>query len=218
MCARGYPAIRSESTGISAVPRGKRLQSLEQVQGRQTSLKIERKKNEKDTKRIKPQALWSSLNCFGAWPLAHPKTISTIDDTYLYQASRVRVSSDARRRNSIWTGKTNLFRPGSTYVYIYILYLHWDNSNLWLHLSRRKDLNRAMSESRWISLSLKCYGFSHITKHTTPSGRFTALMGCFLMMFAEKRPCRVPNMPSICTGWHVVLGRKCLNDTNSSEW
>lgn len=120
MCARGYPAIRSESTGISAVPRGQRLQSLEQVQGRQTSLKIERKKNEKDTKRIKPQALWSSLNCFGAWPLAHPKTISTIDDTYLYQASRVRVSSDARRRNSVWTGKTNLFRPGSTYVYIYI--------------------------------------------------------------------------------------------------
>ena len=72
-------------------------------------------------------------------------------------------------------------------VCIYILYLHWDNSNLWLHLSRRKDLNRAMSESRWISLSLKCYGFSHITKHTTPSVRFTALMGCFLMMFAEKK-------------------------------
>ena len=74
-----------------------------------------------------------------------------------------------------------------TYVHIYILYLHWDNSNLWLHLSRRKDLNRAMSESQWISLSLKCYGFSHITKHTTPSVRFTALMGCFLMMFAEKK-------------------------------
>lgn len=36
-------------------------------------------------------------------------------------------------------------------------------------------------------LSLKWHGFSHITRDTTPSVLFTALTGCFLMMFMEKK-------------------------------
>ena len=33
-------------------------------------------------------------------------------------------------------------------------------------------------------------------------------------VYGEKKRCPVPNMPSICTVWHVVLGCEGLNNMN----
>ena len=105
------------------------------------------------------------------------------------------------------------------YIYIYIYCIYIETIAIYGSIS----VGEKTWTEQWANLNEFPYRWSAMGSRTSPSIQrpLYALLHWWAVSWwclRRKRPCPVPNMPSICTGWHVVLGRKCLNDTNSSEW